>query len=417
MRMRKLGKGQSVVFCSSMEVRRSISESGKKHCDLIEVADVLKWCIGNTCDHTRKIIPLWATQGLRHQHRRRVYANAIGGPSKELVEELLEPEAQSLQQRYGDAAHHTGPRLPDDTAKTTQNEGDGLRDIEAKCQEFEVTSLTDASLQEEQERELSPENEREQQVERPLPLSPCPHILHEDVRQLVTKGVLIRSSAAFRPAFETFRRTTASDFYEATAWPGSLLVTYDFTKTVQANDEQLLDMFLRPVHWVMSCRVGNSVQCVIISPHEAQELLPTIRQSKHATLALYSPRLTVSMRSFEHLSFCVPPTALQLRPDPSIIRQLNIFAGQLYIQSYEDYELVCAFLGLCSHPPGDHITVGCDGFINLADRLDIVHECPFTTSPVAFVRMIIELRRKGQSFATSHLGRILNGELIVRKDF
>lgn len=43
--------------------------------------------------------------------------------------------------------------------------------------------------------------------------------------------------------------------------------------------------------------------------------------------------------------------------------------------------------------------------------------CPFTTSPVAFLRALTALRRKGQSFAQSHLGRILRVELIAPELF
>lgn len=79
MRMRKLGKGQSVAFCSSMEVQRKIIESsGKARDATIQVADVLEWCIENTCAHTRMCIPLWATQGARHQ-RRHVALSAAEG--------------------------------------------------------------------------------------------------------------------------------------------------------------------------------------------------------------------------------------------------------------------------------------------------------------------------------------------------
>jgi len=43
MRMRKLGKGQSVMFCGPMEVERKIIHcSGKTQRDAIEVADVLQ---------------------------------------------------------------------------------------------------------------------------------------------------------------------------------------------------------------------------------------------------------------------------------------------------------------------------------------------------------------------------------------
>ena len=78
-----------------------------------------------------------------------------------------------------------------------------LADIRAKCREFGIASFRTAALQEEQERELSPENEREQQVELPLAATPCNHSVYQDIRRLITYGVLERSSSAFRPAFQT----------------------------------------------------------------------------------------------------------------------------------------------------------------------------------------------------------------------
>ena len=41
----------------------------------------------------------------------------------------------------------------------------------------------------------------------------------------------------------------------------------------------------------------------------------------------------------------------------------------------------------------------------------------FKKSPVAFLRSLISLRRKGMSFEGSHLGRILNGELLKQEHF
>lgn len=101
--------------------------------------------------------------------------------------------------------------------------------------------------------------------------------------------------------------------------------------------------------------------------------------------------------------------------------QLNLFAGQLYLRSYEDYLLVCRFLGLCFRSPCEHIQVSCDEFVSPIGRpkFDIImeKECPFTTSPVGFLRMLMALRRKGQNFQKSHLGRILHGELLVKEQF
>ncbi|OBT60328.1 hypothetical protein VE03_10187 [Pseudogymnoascus sp. 23342-1-I1] len=65
----------------------------------------------------------------------------------------------------------------------------------------------------------------------------------------------------------------------------------------------------------------------------------------------------------------------------------------------------------------DQMKVECDGFISqlsiaMFDRI-ITRACPFTTSPVAFVRMVMALRRKGQSFKNSHFAIIANADRLL----
>ncbi|ESZ91788.1 hypothetical protein SBOR_7826 [Sclerotinia borealis F-4128] len=418
MRMRKLGNGQSVVLCSSMEVQRKILEcSGRTKGD-IEIVDVLRWSVRESCTHTNKMIPLWAIQGMRHQNRRLVFTGS--STIKDRVERILEPEAQTLQQRYGDEdTRFENPISPITTNDLTEDCEKQINDIRTKCKKFEVASLTSATCEEEQERELSPENEREQQVELPPPLTPCPHIIHKDVRQLAVSGVLSRSSKAFLPAFQTLRSTTAIPYYDS-AWPNDLLVTADFVNTVQAADTQPLDDFLRPVHWIVSCKRGSIRDFVILSPYEAQELLPSIKQYKKTILHVYSPRLSASVPTLEDLKFCAIPSVPASWSTPPISNQLNIFAGQLYIQTYEDYLSLCSFLGICSHHlDNKDMEIGHDGFVSpeYRTRSSLTQACPFRTSPVPFVRTIMMLRRKGQSISFSHMGRIFNGELIVQDQF
>ncbi|PVH70609.1 hypothetical protein DL98DRAFT_472494 [Cadophora sp. DSE1049] len=418
MRMRKLGKGQSVVFCSSLEVQRKILEymSG---CS-IDVADVLAWCIAGTCEQTKKSITLWAAQGLRHQDRQAKYSHSPVTPI--LVDSLLEPEAQSLRQRYGhELTQHENEILHEVANPGIRARQEQLNAIRAKCREFEIHSFATSTLQEEQERELSPENEREQQVELPPKVTPCRHSVHPDVRRFVVHGELDRLSSAFIPAFETFRNTTASTNYERAAWPRDLLVTTDFASTVCATAGQSLDFFLRPVHWIVSCKRGSDIDYVILSPYEAQELLPSIRTLKRAILHSYSPRLNFSVRTLEDLSSCAIPPVPKSWSTPAIANQLNLFAGQLYVRDYEDYSSLCNFLGLCTSAPDDQTRIAYDGFVNLANRAlsdpNWNSTCPFETSPVDFVRAVISFRRKGQSTTVSHLGRILNGELIPEDYF
>ncbi|CAG8973653.1 hypothetical protein HYALB_00002219 [Hymenoscyphus albidus] len=412
MRMRKLGKGQSVVFCSSMEVQRKIRECSGRTEGPIEVIDILQWNMAETCAYTSRTIPLWAMQGMRHQLRRTVCSSSI---ATEHAQRLLEPEAQSLQQRYGhDDVCFKDTLFGNVTEETLLGREKQVNEIQLKCREFEVAALGMATCEEEQERELSPENEREQQTELPPPLRPCVHSVHGDVRQLATHGSLSPWSAAFLPAFSTLHNTTANAYYESTAWPRDLLVTADFANTVRATDGQDLDSFLRPVHWIIRCKRGSVVNYVVVSPYEAQELLPLIRQHKQVTLHIYSPRLSLSMPTLEDLSLYAIPAVPESWSAPAISIHLNLFAGQLYIRTYEDYLLLCSFLGLCSRRPENGVEVASDGFMGQAWR---AASCPFTTSPLAFVRTMMLLRRKGQSISFSHIGQLLNGELITREQF
>lgn len=111
----------------------------------------------------------------------------------------------------------------------------------------------------------------------------------------------------------------------------------------------------------------------------------------------------------------------QMLANPPFAMLLNPFAGQLYLKTYDEYLLVCRFLGLGFRPPYEQIQVACNGFISPTSKsgFDALMEsvCPFTISPVEFLRILMALRRKGQSFQKSHLGRILHWELLARDEF
>lgn len=428
MRMRKLGKGQSVMFCGPMEVELNILRcSGKPEGSNIEVADVLQWSIAQTCIHTKRCVPLWATQGIRYQRRHIAWSdyssNCCEESALKIAKSLLEPEAQTIENRYGFGERRLDEQILLSNLKdeSLSNREAQLEAIRAKCREFKLASFDSATFREEQERELSPENEQERQVERPLPLSPHTHSVHSDLRLFIGVGILRRSSDAFKPAFELFGKTTAKECLEAKAWPTHLLVTADFSRSVQASENQPLDLFLRPVHWVISRRNGNTVEAVVVSPWEAQELLPSIRQQNTVTLHVYSARVSKSVRTLEDLSFCAIPAAPEGVPNCPVILQLNIFAGQLYLRSYDEYLAVCRLLGLCFGPPPEQIQVACDGFISPICRPEfdelMAEQCPFKISPIEFLRMVIAMRRKGQNSQRSHIGRILQGELLAREQF
>jgi len=102
MRMRKLGKGQSVVFCVPEEIKTKIlARTFKPDNASIDVSDVLSWAISETCIDIRRSMPLWAAQGQRFEHQSAIWAEArtegdILMP-KGQADKFLENETQSLE--------------------------------------------------------------------------------------------------------------------------------------------------------------------------------------------------------------------------------------------------------------------------------------------------------------------------------
>ena len=65
--------------------------------------------------------------------------------------------------------------------------------------------------------------------------------------------------------------------------------------------------------------------------------------------------------TLEDLKFCAIPALPAEWTAPSIGVQLNLFAGQLYLQNSEEYLEVCGFLGLCNQAPPENVKVASDG--------------------------------------------------------
>src|SRR5438045_1777971 len=114
MRMRRLGKGQSIVICVPEEIKTKILTRISKPSDSrIDVSDVLSWAISETYIDIRRNIPLWAVQGIRFQHQSAIWNEARTSGRIDMSEahakRFLENESQSLENRYR-------PRSPADLA-------------------------------------------------------------------------------------------------------------------------------------------------------------------------------------------------------------------------------------------------------------------------------------------------------------
>lgn len=145
MRMRKLGKGQSVVFLVPPEISTKIRErTAKPFNRQIEVVDVLCWSIGETWLDISRSMPLWAVQGHRFEKHKHLLHGA--NTTSELAEAFLEDEAQSLEARYKPMARDGSSQF-----EGWDMSNQDIARIYSRCREFDAMGFGSAGLQEEQE--------------------------------------------------------------------------------------------------------------------------------------------------------------------------------------------------------------------------------------------------------------------------
>jgi hypothetical protein len=435
--MRKLGRGQSVVFYVPPDVRQKICEVRKGHQGRdISIVDILTWSISETWADCERSIPLWATQGVRYLTHEanwdRVGANKqnIG---VEDAKRFLEIESQTLEKQYSPIMRSEQGILiderknPDLQGKLTE-----LERISAHCVKFGVADLTTSSMQEEQERELSIELQAERwrmNIERMDPEEP---LLDDAVRRFVRTGHLDSNSPAFRPAFMAFEHTSAAELIDLQQFTRELLATEDFVRTVKPQPLLTLksDKYQRPVQWVVTRfrkRRGDHFSkleyMVILSPFEAGELYGDIRRFGEVTLHLYTPRTNLAFAPSDDLQlYNVPPFPRTLEIPRRRTLQLNLFAGQLYLRDYEEYRELCLYLDVeyrASDSSSDVDFEDAQGDDAFEERTsNPAARSMFTKSPLPFIReLMMVIRRDSRDIAKTDVGRILAGEILKEKYF
>lgn len=421
MRMRKLGRGQSVVFCVPREIEQKIMlqrSSGYLGTNEVTVSDVLCWVISETWRDLRRTVPLWLTQGVRFYEHEALWNQEPNFEGRiEWAKNFLEDEAQSLDTRYRPRAGVESSQLIERAVPEMKTQ------FQHRCEEFGLKDLQNSSLQEEQERELSPEIERERQVEPPPQVEPENHSRHPDLDYFIANGEPPMNFSAFKPAFQALADTSAAKNFNVCEFPSNILVTEDFARTVKMNKtlRSGLDLFQRPVHWILTSTDRSNIikYLVIISPWEAHEFLQKIEESIRVTLHLYAPRSNLSFQPLDQLTLYTVPQ----RPSfpvlgRSMMVELNIFAGQLYLSSFGEYIEICDTLGLTWKTVEDTVILEPDGFIPLGVNVNLVNKSGFTKSPVQFLKALItKIQRNCENVEKTHIGKILDGVLLLKSDF
>jgi len=152
---------------------------------------------------------------------------------------------------------------------------------------------------------------------------------------------------------------------------------------------------------------------IVISPFEAQGLLSGVRMYKKVTLHCYLPRPSLQFRALDSLNLFTEGRSFESFTVPQyLIIQLNLFAGQLYFSSFQEYTAMCDLLGLAWQPQEHGVEVASDGFIISGNSSF------FTKSPVKFLYVLMtKIRRNCDSIEKTHMGKVLNGTLLEGTDF
>lgn len=404
---------------------------GKTGEDGIEISHVISWLLEQTCLQIEKFHPLWLTKGLSHTRRRLAYGSALASSDGDLnamvnhqptvtslMEATKEREARTLKELYLDQSDRCliDPAVIascDPIARELVTEYNSIGDQKL---------VKDSSIHEEQEREIEFEIEAEREVERPPKISPLTPSVHNDVRFLVKYGKIPAriASTAFYPVHGVLNETTAKKLLPPKDFAPNLVVTGDFVRAVQLPRSGTTDDFLRPVRWILTSTKSDTI--FAISQHEANELLPNIQTSNVVTLHIYAPRVTKDMHSFYDLDTLsiTSPNRTPAKPRPDTLTSLHLFAGALYFDTHLHYRQLCDFLGVVGggHAVKPDAKVESDGFVRPEDREgDGWEGAKFERNPLPLVKAILGMRRKGENYASTHLGRIVAGRGMHREEF
>ncbi|KAE9967905.1 hypothetical protein EG328_007909 [Venturia inaequalis] len=443
MRMRKLGSTHSLVFVAPPDVHRSILHSSHTSDTVVTSADILIWCISQTLVQLKKNAIHWIAQGADHARREHNLTHYLVngnldnmmGPKDPMIQDfmgsMLQSESRSLAELYG----YCDPG--DSSVSLKLSKIDGLptaNELLSRWRQLDPSQHEALGLDEEAEREVSVEVQQQKIVQHPCLFAAKKPVLHSEVQGFVKSGKV--NTSRFRagkdlpllgiyPAYATLERTSAVQHKDTLLWkPEDLYVTRDFVESVDIPDSADIDHFLRPVQWILTSTISSNI--LIISPFEADELHDAIKISDKIRLISFAPRVSKTSSDLSSLNFLnVSGEEDSTRSPPSqqAIRDINLFAGSTYLNSYEEYESLGGYLGIVKdmkdqyNSPG--LTLGSDGFVDAAGRkvLGWPVNCPFTQTPIPFFQAFYSLRMKGQDFSETHFGSICASKRLTEEDF
>ena len=396
MRLRQLGHGQSLFFVAPPEVHRDILKiTGKPESDGLDGYDVINWALTQSCLNIERCEPLRIMQGLSYHLRQLAAQRYFAAEPEEgevvestAVEIFVEKEKQSLYDLYAPSLMKTTDELSLLNI-SAQDSNPEVQTLLHRWKQIDPNAVDSAKVLEEHEREVAHEVEQEIEIQRPPPAKPLREMVDVRLKTYVQSGASQTWKLFGTARRAIVRKSSAGRLADHIVWP-DIRVSDGFCSIVEKPASGFYDDYFRPVNWILTSKYASPItELLIISQYEANNLMSAIKHPSSAVLLhVYEPRVTRAMSSVD--SKAVVPLSLAtqnwLRLSPSLRQQLHLFAGQLYINTYEEY------LEWRGGPPTIMVSL-------------------------TFLKAWIGVRRRGQNFSQTHIGRIVSGWNLQPEDF
>lgn len=412
MRLRLLGKTQSVAFFSPPEVHQSILDlreaANASTIVNLDSFDVIRWLLDQSCNGIEQLEPLYFGQSINYLQRTQARLENPDfldneGARDAYLSVVRSKEMQTLRQLYEPKHHQRGQAIKASTfAPCLRPYVSEVLQRRKGFQDRGVAIHATALEEVEQEREMEFEVEVVREVQPPVHFKALKIArLHPDIEELATTGRMVAGSDAFEPMFCALQKTALGAKHGTITTASStarLFVSTQCTRTVSVKEPN--DNFLRPSHWVLWSSI-NEIG-LVVSPEEANALIPMLRHAyidgPASHLIVYSAPITRRMLHFNDMDYyAIPPLPSRFTAPSWLKVELGLFSGRLYFQ-WEEYAEIMSYLGMQA-PMNEEDT-----------HEQAVHRAPFAEKPVAFLHEWLAIRRKGQDFEHTPMGFITTGK-------
>lgn len=362
MRLRLLGQTQSVTFFSPPEVHQGILDRLKQH-EFYHPSseDVLHWVFGQTCDTMEQLEPSFfaqTSQYLQQEQARLDYPDFLQNLSSQhdFLAVARTKESLSLKQLYEPKSKRSANNIVKTWKPCLQPIATALefrkKHFQDRGSAVHASALEEVEIEQEREAEVEVETEVEnvREVQQAVFYDALKiKKLHEDVEHFATFGRLVAGSDAYQPMFWVLGQTALGTKHGInTSMKSKLWISSQFSRTIEIWPPN--DNYIRSCHWVLwSSASGNAL---VVSPEEANELIPISRESallcvdNSVHLIVYSAPVTRRMLHFNKLDYyATPPLPASFQAPVWLRVERGIFSGRLYFEWDEYYELL-SYLGL-----------------------------------------------------------------------